>query len=90
MPPQISLPELASFHETQRFLEQVVVGVSEGWLQVLPLLRLVIKELLVIAALSPGAGINHSVIRVSEQSISERDRVSASRQSRVASQDPFC
>ena len=36
MPPQISLPDLAGSHEIQRFLEQVVVGVSEGWLQGLP------------------------------------------------------
>ena len=32
MSPQISLPELVGFHETQRFLEQVVMGVSEGWI----------------------------------------------------------
>ena len=59
--------------EVQRILGQVVLGVSEGWLQglpwqALPISRSMIKDWIVFAVLSSGAGFSHSVFRVSEQS----------------------
>ena len=85
---QNSLLAISGFPEVQRILGQVVLGVSEGWLQglpwqVLPISRSVIKDWLVFAVLSSGVGFNHSVLRVTEQSASGSFRVLDSGQSWV-------
>ena len=85
---QNSLLAISGFPEIQRILGQVVLGVSEGWLQglpwqVLPISRSVIKDWLIFAVLSFGVGFNHSVLRVTEQSASGSFRVLDSSQSWV-------
>ena len=58
--------------EIQRTLGQVVLGVSEGWLQglpwkFLPISRSLVKDWLVLAVLSSGAGFSQPEFRVDEQ-----------------------
>ena len=74
--------------EIQRILGQVVLGVSEGWLQglpwkVLPLLRSLVKDWLVLAVLSFGAGFSQPEFRVAEQRDTESVWVLDSGQNRV-------
>ena len=68
-----SILAISGLPEVQRILGQVVLGISEGWLQglpwqALPISRSMIKDWLVFAVLSSGAGFSHSVFRVTEQS----------------------
>ena len=68
-----SILAISGLPEVQRILGQVVLGISEGWLQglpwqALPISHSMIKDWLVFAVLSSGAGFSHSVFRVTEQS----------------------
>jgi len=74
--------------EIQRILGQVVLGVSEGWLQglpwkVLPISRSLVKDWLVLAVLSSGAGFSQPEFRVAEQRDTGSVWVLDSGQSRV-------